>query len=107
MIYITYDSDNNLTGYYNQELSEDHESNYLELEEELPKSWVQYKINEEHTAVVELPEPDNSKELNNTQILQELQRIDLASIRALREGNVERINNWENEATTLRARLIK
>lgn len=107
MIYITYDSDNNLTGYYNQDLLDEHQNNYLELTEELPQAWVQYKINDEHSAVIELPEPDNSKELNNTQVLQELQKLDLLSIRALREGNVERINSWENQAIILRARLIK
>lgn len=44
---------------------------------------------------------------NNSRIMQELEKIDAKSIRALREGNQERIAALESEAATLRLQLVK
>ena len=43
---------------------------------------------------------------NNTPIYIELDRLDLKSIRAMREGDTVRMNSIEAEATELRKRLM-
>lgn len=43
----------------------------------------------------------------NRPIIAQLERIDAKSIRALREGNQDRINSLESEASALRSQLIK
>ncbi len=48
----------------------------------------------------------NSNKALNKPIYDELNRIDIKSIRALREGNTERINALELEASSLRAQLL-
>lgn len=44
--------------------------------------------------------------LINKPIYDQLDQIDLKSIRALREGNIQRIADLESEAATLRAQLL-
>lgn len=57
--------------------------------------------------LVEPAPASQSPEEINGPIFAALEGIDRKSIRALREGNQERITSLEEEAATLRARLVK
>lgn len=46
-------------------------------------------------------------EADNAAVLEQLQALDLKSIRALREGNAARIAEIEAEAVALRSKLIR
>jgi hypothetical protein len=48
-----------------------------------------------------------SKEQHNAAIIAQLERIDAKSIRPLREGDLQRVAEYETEAATLRMQLIK
>lgn len=48
-----------------------------------------------------------TKEEINTPIFAQLITIDLKSIRALREGNQQLLNDYEKQAAALRAKLVK
>jgi len=48
-----------------------------------------------------------SIEENNSMILAQLEANDLKSIRAIREGDIERINAWNEQQNALRAKLMK
>jgi len=44
--------------------------------------------------------------LQNLDVLKQLHDLDISSIRAIRENDVERINEINNKAETLRAKLV-
>lgn len=59
--YVVYDDAGVLTGAYLQELSEDHQSNHIEVTDEQRLAWTDYRANEDRTglelAPVATPEP--------------------------------------------------
>lgn len=57
--------------------------------------------------VAEIESRKHSAAEINRAIIAELARIDAKSIRAIREGDQERIAAWEAQAQELRAKMVK
>lgn len=110
MDYVTYDDEGKLTGGYCQNLHQSHADNYIEVTAQERLEWLKYRANSKRDGIEALPDPGQRQptmEEVNAPILKQLIDIDARSIRALREGNADRINALEFEASELRSRLIK
>lgn len=55
MIYVTYDQDGNLTGFFIQELRAEHAECHIELQGEPVPSWTSYQANAERTGIEVVP----------------------------------------------------
>ena len=107
MRYVTYDPTGNLTGCYLQDLHPDHADNCIPVSEDIAREWANYRANEARDGVEPAPPVPVSMEVYNAPLLAELERIDLKSIRALREGDAARIADFEAQAAALRVQLRK
>ena len=70
----------------------------------MPKQRIETYRNGELTMV---EEREISAAVHNSPILGRLQELDLKSIRALREGNTERLQELEAQAQSLREQLVQ
>lgn len=73
--------------------------------DEIEKCQKERDATPEEQAEIDSRQP-SAEELNRP-ILSELERIDAKSIRAIREGDQTRIDEWNAQADELRAQLVK
>ena len=105
MQYVTYDEAGNLTGLYRQDVHPTHASRHFVVDDAVAADWPHYRMNAARSGV-EAFTPTPTAEAINAPILARLRDIDMRSIRALREGNTERITALESEAAALRMQLV-
>ncbi len=63
IVYVTYDEDGKLTGFYQQEVLPEHEDAYFQVDQELWMTWFNYQMNAARDALEPyVPPPPDPEE---------------------------------------------